>query len=377
MLPLDNLIAFFGIAVLLALTPGPDNLFVLMQSAIWGRKAGMFVVLGLATGILGHTMAVAIGLAAVFAASPMAFTALKLAGAAYALKKARPNCLVQNLDGQTSFLNELQRRAEIDALRQRHGGFSGIVPTLYGSLAQGIILSPWLNGGTLQDWDERKLIQLFASGAELCRRGLFEWDFCPGNLIDDGRQLWLFDFGYMYRFNPLTQFNSAGQGNDVPEHHLAERIETRGYFAWLLEQEQTRGQDAALAAFRLEKEIAIEAYRQLRLELAADGANGDVLGWLDGLGQQWRQALRGDGEVLYWQEGWRSHRLDLDDDIRGQTCTPRTLARCDWMLNALQGNFDALRSSGALAHETIRPERGALLDHYRRLRSQAEDFQIA
>ncbi|WP_374535723.1 hypothetical protein [Chitinimonas taiwanensis] len=302
---------------------------------------------------------------------------LKLAGADYALKKARPNCLVQNLDGQTSFLNELQRRAEIDALRQRHGGFSGIVPTLYGSLAQGIILSPWLSGGTLQDWDERKLIQLFASGAELCRHGLFEWDFCPGNLIDDGRQLWLFDFGYMYRFDPLTQFNSAGQGNDVPEHHLAERIETRAYFAWLLEQEQTRGQDAALAAFRLEKEIAIEAYRKLRLELAADGANSDVLDWLDGLGQQWRQALRGDGEALYWQEGWRSHRLDLDDDIRGQTCTPRTLARCDWMLNALQGNFDALRSSGALAHEAIRPERGALLDHYRRLRSQAEDFQIA
>lgn len=83
MLPLDNLIAFFGIAVLLALTPGPDNLFVLMQSAIWGRKAGMFVVLGLATGILGHTMAVAIGLAAVFAASPMAFTALKLIGGGY------------------------------------------------------------------------------------------------------------------------------------------------------------------------------------------------------------------------------------------------------------------------------------------------------
>jgi threonine/homoserine/homoserine lactone efflux protein len=83
MLPIDTLIAFFGIAVLLALTPGPDNLFVLMQSAIWGRKAGMFVVLGLCTGLLGHTAAVAVGLAAVFAASPMAFTALKLAGAAY------------------------------------------------------------------------------------------------------------------------------------------------------------------------------------------------------------------------------------------------------------------------------------------------------
>mgnify|MGYP001952460303 CR=1 FL=1 len=83
MLPLDTLIAFFGIAVLLSLTPGPDNLFVLMQSAIWGRKAGMLVVLGLCTGLLGHTAAVAFGLAAVFAASPVAFTVLKLAGAAY------------------------------------------------------------------------------------------------------------------------------------------------------------------------------------------------------------------------------------------------------------------------------------------------------
>ena len=83
MLPLDTLIAFFGIAVLLALTPGPDNLFVLMQSAIWGRKAGMLVVFGLCTGLLVHTAAVAVGLAAVFAASPVAFTVLKLAGAAY------------------------------------------------------------------------------------------------------------------------------------------------------------------------------------------------------------------------------------------------------------------------------------------------------
>jgi threonine/homoserine/homoserine lactone efflux protein len=78
-----TLLSFFGIAVLLALTPGPDNVFVLMQSALWGRAAGIIVVLGLCTGLLVHTAAVAVGLAAVFAASPMAFTILKLAGAAY------------------------------------------------------------------------------------------------------------------------------------------------------------------------------------------------------------------------------------------------------------------------------------------------------
>ncbi len=85
MLTYDVALSFFGIAVLLALAPGPDNLFVLMQSAMWGRRSGMFVVLGLCTGLIGHTLAVAVGLAAVFAASEAAFTALKLAGAIYLL----------------------------------------------------------------------------------------------------------------------------------------------------------------------------------------------------------------------------------------------------------------------------------------------------
>lgn len=85
MLPLDTLATFFGAAVLLSLSPGPDNVFVLLQSAQHGRRAGLLVVLGLCTGLIGHTLAVALGLAALFAASALAFTALKLAGAAYLL----------------------------------------------------------------------------------------------------------------------------------------------------------------------------------------------------------------------------------------------------------------------------------------------------
>lgn len=80
---LDTSITFFGIALLLGFTPGPDNLFVLMQSATHGRRVGFCVVLGLCCGLLVHTAAVALGLSAVFAASPAAFTLLKFAGAAY------------------------------------------------------------------------------------------------------------------------------------------------------------------------------------------------------------------------------------------------------------------------------------------------------
>lgn len=81
----DTASAFFGTAVLLALAPGPDNLFVLVQSAVRGRAAGLLVVLGLCTGLLVHTAAVALGLATLFATSELAFSLLKAVGAIYLL----------------------------------------------------------------------------------------------------------------------------------------------------------------------------------------------------------------------------------------------------------------------------------------------------
>jgi threonine/homoserine/homoserine lactone efflux protein len=83
MLSLQTALAFFGVSLLLGVTPGPDNVFVLVQSATYGRRAGMLVVLGLCGGLVVHTTAIAMGLAAVFAASETAFVVLKFAGAAY------------------------------------------------------------------------------------------------------------------------------------------------------------------------------------------------------------------------------------------------------------------------------------------------------
>ena len=82
---LESLITFVTASTLLGLAPGPDNLFVLTQSALYGRKAGWLIVLGLCTGLIVHTSAVALGVAAVLAASTFAFTVLKVLGAAYLL----------------------------------------------------------------------------------------------------------------------------------------------------------------------------------------------------------------------------------------------------------------------------------------------------
>ncbi|MDX8538803.1 LysE family transporter [Mesorhizobium abyssinicae] len=83
MLPLDTIVAFAAVATLLAWVPGPDNLFVLIQSALYGRMVGVFVTLALCTGLIVHTVAVAIGVAAIFQTSQGAFNALKIIGAAY------------------------------------------------------------------------------------------------------------------------------------------------------------------------------------------------------------------------------------------------------------------------------------------------------
>ena len=85
MLTLDTTLTFFAVSVMLALVPGPDNVFVLLHSAAHGWRSGLLVVLGLCTGLLFHTAAGALGLAALMASSSIAFTALTLLGALYLL----------------------------------------------------------------------------------------------------------------------------------------------------------------------------------------------------------------------------------------------------------------------------------------------------
>jgi threonine/homoserine/homoserine lactone efflux protein len=80
---LNTCVTFFTLVFLLGFVPGPDNIFVLMQSVTQGRKAGFVAILGMCAGLGLHTLAVALGLAAIFAASAMAFTVLKMVGAAY------------------------------------------------------------------------------------------------------------------------------------------------------------------------------------------------------------------------------------------------------------------------------------------------------
>jgi threonine/homoserine/homoserine lactone efflux protein len=83
MLGTHDLWAFLLASVLLWITPGPDNLYILARSIAQGRRAGLVSALGIGSGVLVHTLAAALGLSAILATSAWAFLAVKVAGAAY------------------------------------------------------------------------------------------------------------------------------------------------------------------------------------------------------------------------------------------------------------------------------------------------------
>ena len=85
MLEFQTIVMFVTASTLLALAPGPDILFVLTQSMTKGSRSGIVIALGLCSGLVFHTTAVALGVAVIFQTSMLAFTILKCVGAGYLL----------------------------------------------------------------------------------------------------------------------------------------------------------------------------------------------------------------------------------------------------------------------------------------------------
>jgi threonine/homoserine/homoserine lactone efflux protein len=83
MVTLTQLLSFTLAAVLITATPGPDNLMVLGMGMSRGRRPGIAFGLGCALGCLSHTALAVLGVSAIVAASPAAFTALKWLGGGY------------------------------------------------------------------------------------------------------------------------------------------------------------------------------------------------------------------------------------------------------------------------------------------------------
>lgn len=81
----DILISFALVTAALAISPGPDNIYVLVQSITNGKKYGIATVFGLIAGCIIHTTLLAFGISPIIAANATLFFVIKLLGAFYLL----------------------------------------------------------------------------------------------------------------------------------------------------------------------------------------------------------------------------------------------------------------------------------------------------
>lgn len=83
MLTFSQILAFLFTAVILTITPGPDNLMVLGISLSKGKRQGIIFGLGCGLGCLSHTLMAVVGISVLIVSSPKAFAMMKFIGGAY------------------------------------------------------------------------------------------------------------------------------------------------------------------------------------------------------------------------------------------------------------------------------------------------------
>ena len=84
-MPVHDVLMFAAACLVMVLAPGPNMIYLISRSICQGRKAGVTSLLGVVAGFFVHMLAAAVGLTAVFLAVPLAYEALKWAGALYLL----------------------------------------------------------------------------------------------------------------------------------------------------------------------------------------------------------------------------------------------------------------------------------------------------
>jgi threonine/homoserine/homoserine lactone efflux protein len=119
---LEALISFSFATLVLALSPGPDNIYVITQSLVNGTKAGIATTAGLISGCIVHTALLAFGVSALITASESIFYGIKIFGALYLLYLAYT---VYKSDASVTFSDSAPKKSNWKLFKQ--GVFMNLV----------------------------------------------------------------------------------------------------------------------------------------------------------------------------------------------------------------------------------------------------------
>jgi len=81
--PVNNIVTFAAVVVVIVAIPGPSVLFTISRALTVGRRAAVLTVIGNAAGVFAQVVGTVFGMGAVLERSAIAYSAVKYAGAAY------------------------------------------------------------------------------------------------------------------------------------------------------------------------------------------------------------------------------------------------------------------------------------------------------
>ena len=113
---IETLFSFAIATTMLALSPGPDNIFVLTQSIVNGKKYGLATVFGLISGCLIHTTLLAFGVSAIIKESESVYLTIKIFGAVYLLYLAYK--VYKSDDNIELSQNNIQKKSTLQLFKQ-------------------------------------------------------------------------------------------------------------------------------------------------------------------------------------------------------------------------------------------------------------------
>jgi threonine/homoserine/homoserine lactone efflux protein len=112
---IETLFSFVVATCILALSPGPDNMYVLTQSLANGSKSGLATTAGLISGCIVHTTLLAFGLSAIITTNETLFYGIKAFGAVYLLYLAYQ---VFKSDASVQFVENTPKKTYMQLFKQ-------------------------------------------------------------------------------------------------------------------------------------------------------------------------------------------------------------------------------------------------------------------
>lgn len=302
---------------------------------------------------------------------------LNINGNLYTLKRKKSVIQVATIDGQVSFMNEVQRRVELEELKKQ-GTFpklsKNLVETIYASFNHGIILSKWIEGSHVKIFNREIIDNLFETIYNLEINGFFEWDLAPGNIIVKDNNIKLYDFGYMYKFNPREEYNP--DGNEFSHLYGISVFEIRSFYTWLIGIE-SQGIEEVLNELQIEKECALKYSIKKYEWLKENNADNNILEWQQSIIDElnWCLESKNNLKELYISEKFKCFSYDVDADIRGEWCTQNTLYKIDEIIKSLEENYELFKKKGVIYSGYEDLTKKEIIVEYKKNRENAVKWQ--